>query len=1352
MPLICQSGDRDNVMSFLPTYRLFFKQINACRRLHVPRFCCAQEPASKASGRPIRPQRHGKSDLRPPRDLVHFRRSRFVAHCNELRHHRLLPSAVSRDPPTRLSIALSTAGRIHEDRVAAHLSSIIEHPDPLHTIPFAHRDRNRLTREAIESRVPLIRGAALSNNLLDGYSDILILSALDPFLTPSQRARVHPNAYSVCEVKLATVHRSDHILQAASYFCMLNQLLSRLNIPHSTHAYLWLGNLHNDPIRLPSRTLEYLFSTTAAKYSQFLKHFKPNSMVMPDGPLMDMVPWKNYAIGLLEMSDSLNLVAGIRRSQVSQIVSATAMKTLSSFARLPTDKVQSLINHRKLPPMARRLHRQAALQLETRLNADQTTAFEISPNILYTLPPVSPNDVYFDIEGFPLMQDGGLEYLFGVQCEQEGSFRAWWAHTRSQEESAFINLINWIHQRIVDQPSTSQPIPHIFHYGHYEVTALRRIGMRAVSADGMRAAVLFEALVDRGAFFDVYKFVKSSLVIGESSYSIKKVEKLAGISRDGDDVADAESSIGMYFEWRRQCFDENTEVNCAPDDSSHPILNEILLYNKQDCESLGQVIQWLRVNIPESMIVADACDPSASEEDSDNANELSPGACGRTSELRMADSDAIVRSGYLSETFLRLNSPYLNTHATQSLAHILQFYAKESAPDRRLFRDRVQIASTPLFEDLFYDEKCIVGAKLKGVTRNPLNPEKELFAYSFNRIQPVVLSSGESMAFVIPSRQVQTLNDGGDKKANIALFVTVKSFELEDGSGNGRLLLSFGNKKDISPPTFGVLVSSNDLTVCDAPLRQSVMRRAEDLAEAESGGEKALAHVFLNRETLDEDGKSTEEEWVRRFGAGEFNSDSVCNFLASREDRGVFVLQGPPGTGKTFLSGQLISQLITQHNKTVAVTSNSHAAIDNLLGSAVEAGVNCDMVWKVGTRMTGDTNTRFKANIRDLRVSPLTGKGKGGTAEGEETIEPKASTKGTRKRRRSSHAVLVGATCYQLCREENDDKFDFLFIDEASQVTMAHFLAVSASARYAVLAGDQQQLEMPIKGAHFGGIGQSCLSYIVGKDVSTVSPKRGIFLGTSYRMNPGICDFVSESFYGGALVAASSCGDNVISGETEVGCVPEKFRGGICFLPCENSAGDGTMEANETGLSRFGKWHRPGEVTAILKVIQELVGKECSVRGVSKRLEERDFLVVAPYNAQVRALRAAVGDGVRVGTVDKFQGQEAAVALISTCTSADGGDADDAHGDFRHEGDFADSDGVGGSGDWDFGVDGGEHRGMRFCLQRNRLNVAISRAQCLAVVVGDRDACVKLPLNQLDDIATAALFEHLVSTGQGHVS
>lgn len=1284
--------------------------------------------------------------LRSPRELVQFRRSRFVAQLNELRRRNLLSEDIEMDAPTRMTLALTAAGRVHEDKVVDHLVEQIDHPHPLYTVPFAHPDRHELTRAAIQRCVPVIRNAALSNDTLDGYADVLLLASVDPFLTPSQRARAPLGSYSVCEVKLAALYSADHILQASCYYTMLNSILRSLNLSPSTHAYLWLGSPQSPPMQLRGQTLDYLYRHSVKHFSGFLKTFDASKTPFPDAPLEDLLPWRTYAEELLVSSDSLRLIAGIRLSHVSQLMSTTGIDTLKQFAETPFDHIDALVCNYKLPPAVRALHKQAQLQLRSREHPDRSPAYELTPHgPLQALPAPSPNDVFFDMEGFPLAPDGGLEYLFGIYPAQGTNFYSWWAHNRLQEEAAFVSLISWLDQLTVRSEGNS--IPRVFHYGHYEVSALRRVAARTVTDAGMLAANKLEAMLEAGMFFDVYKFVKSALIVGDSSYSIKTIEKIVGVTREGDELADAESSVAMYYEWRRTAHDDINDDGTPANEMSHDILHEIFSYNRQDCESLKKVVFWLREKFPldEGTGISDvSSDETEGGFTSESEIEYLPGACGRTLELRAFDSSAIAQSSKLSDMLLQSPNKLISPLAAQNLAHILQFYVRESAPDRRLFRDRVDMASTPRFEELFYDDKCVVGVRLKGSMRPLPSNERVLYAYSFNPEQPLAVTEGESMAFVIPSRQpfppMQERN--GRLRANISAFVTVKSVNLNESSRDGRLVLSFGSKGISTIPTFGVLVSAGDLAICDGPLRQSVLRRAEEVLE---GRRNTLVSTFLNRTKISEEPE--DEVWVKRFGDGNLAYESILQFLATRKREGVFVIQGPPGTGKTMLSGQLIRDLILNHGKTVAVSSNSHAAIDNLLRSAIRAGLNHDIVWKVGTRASGGDGIKYKANVRDLVVQrfgkyeSLDGKENDDMALSGSDLTPENSPRScVKKRMRRNHAALVGATCYQLCREENDRKFDFIFMDEASQVTMAHMVAVGACAKYAVLVGDQRQLEMPIKGAHIGDVGQSCLSYIVGENVAIVEPDRGTFLGVSYRMNGNLCRFVSDAFYNGALSSNKTCTGNHVLMEQKGTNIFEGQRilEGVVFC-----------QSNPHNVPSGKKLQFDCEIDRVSNVIQAMVGSTFEVGGVKRALREEDFVVVAPYNAQVRALRSALPENVRVGTVDKFQGQEAAVAVISTCTSGIG---DESTTDSFELSDFAMDtpvrDRLTDSFVRNHSCDPAERRGIRFCLQANRLNVAVSRAQCVAVVIGNPDACSRLPLNRLEDIELAALFEQLVLAGQ----
>jgi len=255
---------------------------------------------------------------------------------------------------------------------------------------------------------------------------------------------------------------------------------------------------------------------------------------------------------------------------------------------------------------------------------------------------------------------------------------------------------------------------------------------------------------------------------------------------------------------------------------------------------------------------------------------------------------------------------------------------------------------------------------------------------------------------------------------------------------------------------------------------------------------------------------------------------------------------------------------------------------------------------------------------------------------------------------------VVGATAWHFARYAAP-AFDYLFVDEAGQVSLANILAMSRSTRNLVLVGDPMQLPQPLQGTHPGRSGESCLEYLI--DGHRVVPgDRGIFMPVSRRMHPAVCSFISGAVYQDRLLSDDAAARQDLRAVDGVSLV-----------------GAGVRPVPHLGHSQVS----PEEIEAIRAQIAKVVGSTYRARdGVERVVGHGDILVVAPYNAQVNALRAALPAAVRVGTVDRFQGQEAPVCLVSMTTSS------------------------------------GEElpRDIAFLFSLNRINVAVSRAQVSAVV------------------------------------
>src|SRR4029077_938055 len=252
---------------------------------------------------------------------------------------------------------------------------------------------------------------------------------------------------------------------------------------------------------------------------------------------------------------------------------------------------------------------------------------------------------------------------------------------------------------------------------------------------------------------------------------------------------------------------------------------------------------------------------------------------------------------------------------------------------------------------------------------------------------------------------------------------------------------------------------------------------------------------------------------------------------------------------------------------------------------------------------------------------------------------------------------LLAGTAWLFSRPGLDGRLAALVTDEAGQVSLADALAMGTAARNLILLGDPLQLAQVSQGVHPAGAGAPVLEHLLG-DASTIPEDRGVFLEKSFRMHPAISTFISEIVYAGRLHSAESAARRTTS-----------FGTGIRFAPVEH-------EGNRS--------YSDEEVARVATMIADMRGGTFTdADGLTRPLRDDDFMVVAPYNAQVLRLRAGLPSGVRVGTVDKFQGQEAPVVFFSMATS-NGEDVP---------------------------------RSLSFLFSRNRLNVAISRAQCLAILV-----------------------------------
>jgi predicted RecB family nuclease len=445
----------------------------------------------------------------------------------------------------------------------------------------------------------------------------------------------------------------------------------------------------------------------------------------------------------------------------------------------------------------------------------------------------------------------------------------------------------------------------------------------------------------------------------------------------------------------------------------------------------------------------------------------------------------------------------------------------------------------------------------------------------------------------------------------------------------GRVVIRFGPKTVV--PERGNLIPYEHIS--SEPIQEAVQRYAQRFLDTQLGVGQAVDDLLRRRRPRVSDGPDNGP-----LMAPDCELLPELADLIRRLDRTTLCIQGPPGTGKTWTSARVIAALC-RGGKRIGVSSNSHKAVLNLLQAVAEVDGPLVRLLKVG----GDSDGH-----------PLIESGRIVECENDNIALAIATG-----------PLVIGGTAWAFSRPELQGALDYLFVDEAGQVALANLVGMGQAARNIVLIGDQMQLAQPVQGSHPGESGTSCLVYAL-HGQATVPPDRGVFLGCTRRMHPEVNRFISEAVYEGRLTTDPSTDERVV--------VPG--GGG----PLERGAGIVVLEVPHEGNTQ----DSDEEADAIGRLLDQLRRSELVQAGGSRRPVDvaRDVLVVAPYNMQVRRLRAAF-PGVRVGSVDKFQGQEAPVVIVSMCSSS----LEDAA------------------------------RGAEFLLSPNRINVAISRAQCLAVVV-----------------------------------
>ncbi|WP_193554717.1 TM0106 family RecB-like putative nuclease [Rothia halotolerans] len=1125
------------------------------------------------------------------------------------------------------------------------------------TLAAKHEESVRALREGAD----VVFQASFYDGRFHGRSDFLI--------------REPDGSYAVYDTKLARHAKVTALLQLAAYA----DQLAAAGIPVSDRVTLILGDREQasfdvgDFLAVYRERRERFEAMTAAH----LRRREPVGWFADDVARCGRCPHCEAQIA--EHRDVLQ-VAGMSMARRKSLLQRYGVRTVEDLAGLPEHDERG---HR-LPESVRQAQRQARMQCGLAepdgtvsyvdaAGEQRTVSYTVEdPAPLRRIPRADAGDIFFDFEGDPLWQDAhdsswGIEYLFGVveappgdgirtgSAEHEPRFIPFWAHSRAEEKQALLDFLAYVRERRQRYPGMK-----IYHYANYEKRALRDLAARhGVGEEDVDDLLRHEVLVD------LYDAVRSAVRISQPSYSIKKLEPLyMGEDLRGGDVTDAAASVVAYADY---CLARDA----GEEAEARRILDSIHDYNRYDCVSTLRLRDWLlglagRDAAEEAAAPPTALLPDPEAEELDDARispveaslnhfveTATPEGTGLDPEEleRTVRAVAMVSSatGYHRRErkqfwwahFDRLSAPVSEWEGQRDVVLFERLAVTEDwhVPGPRARTERRRLAGTARIADgsglkpgasgLF----GMYGAPLPGYLADKVLQSQERLDALSGGNAPVVTRASDARA------AVESIEPAG---AEGIYRVEVLETRPQGSDAFPQLPLAL-------TPAAPIRTQAQEDSL--AELAQEV----DAALWSGPGGTARLPHGagldILTRRAprLTGEGPLPQPDDAEH-AAAELPMVSAIHAAVAHLDDSYLAVQGPPGTGKSFVGSHVIGRLVAEGWK-IGVVAQSHAVIENLLRGCIKNGaVPGEAIAKAKPRAV-------KKAEDDVEPPPPPPWRQIGPKE----IPGFLAEEGGR---------IYGGTAWDFA---NQDRFepgalDLLVIDEAGQYSLANMLAVSRAARSMLLLGDPQQLPQVTQGSHPYPVDESALGWLSAGE-RTLPAEFGYFLDASWRMHPRLCAPVSRLSYRGRLRSAPAA-----AGRALAATPPGVYRLDIGHL------GNATSSREEA--------------RGVVRVAQQFLGRRWrrAPDQEERPLEPADVLVVAAYNAQVDAISQALAEagladadqeGIRVGTVDKFQGQEAPVVIVSMAASS----AEEVP------------------------------RGMDFLLSPNRLNVAVSRGQWCAVIV-----------------------------------
>jgi uncharacterized protein len=1116
---------------------------------------------------------------------------------------------------------LAERGREHEAAYLRHLRAQKLGVVEIRTAPGA--DNVEATLAAMRDAADVIYQAPLGDDHWYGRADFLLKVA-----RPSELGAW---SYEVIDAKLATETRAGTVLQLCVYSSLLAKLqgaeplAAHVVAPHHKFApESYRLDDYSAYYRLVKRRLEAALDThDAGTYPEPAQH-------------CDVCSWWVQCNARRRADDHLCFVAGISRLQIKELRSRMNVATLERLGEL-----------KKVPKPARgsreallRARDQAAIQLKARRLEERQ--YELLPldseHGFLRLPEPASGDLFLDLEGDRLALDGGREYLFGI-CDLGGAYTPLWATNQDEEKRAFERAVD----RILAAFEADRAM-HVYHFGAYEPTAFKRLSGRYATRENELDTMLRAQL-----FVDLHSIVKHSLRASVETYSLKDLEQFYGLARTQD--LRAATASRRAIEWAIE-MREDVGVNApsaAPTAAARAQLElgldaapaagkfaehlaAVERYNRDDCVSAARLRDWLEALRTEAERAAGEELPRP---------ELSSGEASEQVAETAAETQRVIAALLAAPMPVDAAERTEEQQARWLMAQLLEWHRRE---DKAAWWEYFRLRDLPL-EDYEDERSALAGLELVatvgGTARRPVH------RYRFPPQEHDVRRGDTACA---PP-------DGKSIGKVEAVDIAAHTLDLEHAGRYADLRPErFFVQRHVRPdPKPRVLLEIGRWAAAhgvDAPgdhraARDLLLKRAPRLVQG-SRGLAADAPSSAPRVIALDAARSARDRQRAAAVAPPKHVDAEVREairLAFDLEHGVLPIQGPPGTGKTFTGSHMILELV-KAGKKVGVTAVGHETIRNVLRAvcarAAEQGLTDFKCLHKGKPKDESPEELHAFDDNDRIASLFAG----------------------------DEYRLLGGTSWLWANERFRDSVDVLFIDEAGQMSLADVLAVSAGAKSLVLLGDPQQLEQPQQASHPPGAGASALEHLLG-GAKTIASDRGLFLHQTRRLHPDICRFTAEAFYENRLTSVPGLERQAVLAP-EGSAAAALGGAGLVYVPVEH-------DANQS--------RSPEEVERIAALVAALTADGVRYRnadGAEAPLTAADLMIVAPYNAQVTALAERL-PGVRIGTVDKFQGQQAPVVIVSLTTSS----PEDAP------------------------------RGMDFLYSVNRLNVATSRAKALCILVGN---------------------------------